>query len=125
MAKLSRYQRDVVIRCNHGVVDGPNDYVSQYRFMEGQEVWVPVDRGGTETTEVGGTDDGWFPAKSAPGPRHHHHKIRCRTCGKELSITGDLLQNLLEMAAPVTEPVTIAGLQRTLEHWRSSAKRYR
>jgi hypothetical protein len=68
MANVSKYQRDVVIRCNHGVTEGPCEYVSRYRFKAEQETWEPVDRGGSETTEVGGSDDdGWFPAKSG-GP---------------------------------------------------------
>lgn len=123
MADLSKYQRDVVIRCNHGVTDGPNDYVERYRFKAERDVWESTDPAGSVETEVGRGDDDWLPpGKQADVPRHHQTKIRCRTCGKELSITGDRLQQLLAMVAPVDEPVTIAGLQRTVALWSSSAK---
>lgn len=116
VANVSKYQRDVVVRCNHGVTDGTAEYVSRYRFMAEQEVWAAVDRGGTQTTEVGGSadDDGWFSAKQAAGPRHEQQKIRCRRCGKELSITRERLDNLLSLVAPQAETVTIAGLQTIL-----------
>ncbi|WP_193048193.1 hypothetical protein [Mycolicibacterium baixiangningiae] len=115
MANVSKYQRDVVIRCNHGVADLEPEYVSRYRFMAEQELWAPVDRGSTESTDVGGDGgDGWFPAKPAPGPRHNQQKIRCR-CGKELSITTERLQSLLAMVAPAGQPVTVTGLQRILD----------
>lgn len=124
MANVSKYQRNVDICCNHGITDGELEYVSRYRFMAGQEEWVAVDKGGTETTEVGGSDDdGWFAAKPAPGPRHRQQKIRCRTCGKELSITADRLEELLTMVAPTSAPVTIVGLQRLANI--SSAQRRR
>jgi hypothetical protein len=116
MANVSRYQRDVIIKCNHGVTDAVPEYVSRYRFIAESESWVAVDRAGTETTAVGGVGDGWLPSKPADGPRHDQHKIRCRKpgCGKELSITGDRLENLLSLVAPLSEPVTIAGLQKIL-----------
>ncbi|MHC9294187.1 hypothetical protein ACRCUN_17120 [Mycobacterium sp. LTG2003] len=123
MANVSKYQRDVVITCNHGITDRKPDYVSRYRFMQDQEAWVSVDRGGTESTEVGGADDGWFPAKEASGPRHTQQKTRCRTCGKEISITAERLEDLLSLIAPQTDTVTIAELQKVLRH--SASKRRR
>ena len=107
---MSGTRADIVVRCDHGITDGPAEYVARYRWMAGQATWVPVDASGVTLSLL---DSDWTTGGSKAG--REHHDIRCQRCPRKMSVRGEALSWALRLIANSGNvDVTIKGLQGVL-----------
>jgi hypothetical protein len=111
---MSPHQPDIVIRCNHGLRDGPTDFVQRYRWIAEQGVWVPTDNTNEAITYRRRSDNGRLASVEDVGSSREHQAIRCKFCKNKLPVAG---RNRLQFAlrqladAGLTSP-TIEMLRR-------------
>lgn len=104
---------DIILRCNHGITDGPKDFVQQYEWKGAQSVWLPKDRTTTNITYVGVGMDG---KDFQPGTEHHDTQCKhCRT-GKLSARYSTLFWAFTLMASKGETEATLTEMQTLLRN---------
>ena len=119
---------DMIVKCNHGIRDGAEDFVERYRWDETQDTWVPSGSGAVQRTYLYGNRRGWFgsadftdteadPMKHETGRRTHlHDKIHClkKDCRKRWQGRVDTLEEaftLMQVSSLRRREITLDELQ--------------
>ena len=99
---------DIIVNCDHGVEDGPKDFVQRFEWRDG--VWLPKDITVEKYSNVGGPEGPFASADDiADAPRGRWHlNTRCGSCWDKVPMEWNRGQAALtrlwaELAKPGSE----------------------
>jgi hypothetical protein len=92
---MSTHQPDIIIRCNHGLQDGPKDFVQRYRWLAESGVFVPTDTTNEAITYGRQIDGGRLASTEDIGTARERQAVHCNVCHDKVVMTG---RNRLQFA---------------------------